>query len=61
MKIKDVGNDEKDGKDDEMRVTSDVMALAKVGDGGKDERGGGGKDERGGGGKDERDGGGEDR
>jgi len=46
MKVEDVGSDEKDGKDDEMRVTSDVMALAKVGDGGEDERGGGGEDER---------------
>jgi len=46
VKVEDVGSDEKDGEDDEMRVTSDVMALAKVGDGGEDERGGGGEDER---------------
>jgi len=34
------------------RVTSDVMALVKVGGGGEDERGGGGDDERDGGGED---------
>jgi len=34
------------------RAISDVMVLAKVDGGGKDERGGGGKDERDGSGKD---------